>query len=204
MSQYTSDFDLKIVKVSAGFGHTAVITDTGDIYSWGLNLKGQLGLGDKKSRYFPEKLTKDILCNDLPKFNFLSCGYHNTFAISVDGKLFSWGSGNIGQKDETLQDMPRKIEAHTEGRLFSKSFSISNSTIIFAPMRIASIRPLTGPSTGGTMLNLIGTGFTNTAKQSVRFTFGKFQIEVGANFESNTDCFHCMTPKFDECSVENI
>jgi hypothetical protein len=59
--------------------------------------------------------------------------------------------------------MPRKVEAHTEGRLFSKTYSIANSTIVFAPMRISSIKPLTGPSTGGTMLSLIGTGFTNTS-----------------------------------------
>jgi alpha-tubulin suppressor-like RCC1 family protein len=63
-------------------------------------LKGQLGVGDKKSRYFPERIYKDILCNDLPKFKYISCGYYNTFAITREGKLYSWGSGNIGQKDE--------------------------------------------------------------------------------------------------------
>lgn len=73
--------------------------ESGEIFSWGFNIKGQLGLGDKKTRYYPQMLTRDILDHDLPNFQFVSCGFHNSFAIDEFGRLFSWGGGNLGQKN---------------------------------------------------------------------------------------------------------
>ncbi len=67
-----------------------------------------------------------------------------------------------------------------------------------------SIRPHCGPSQGGTMLSLIGTGFIETGKQSVRFSFGKYKLEVGCSYDATTECFHCVTPKFDDAGEENI
>lgn len=36
----------KIVKAAGGFGHTLCLTTEGEVYAWGLNIKGQLGLND--------------------------------------------------------------------------------------------------------------------------------------------------------------
>jgi alpha-tubulin suppressor-like RCC1 family protein len=46
--------------VSAGYGHTLVLSEKGDIYSFGLNIKGQLGLGDRKTRLVPTLLKRFI------------------------------------------------------------------------------------------------------------------------------------------------
>jgi hypothetical protein len=40
----------------------------------------------------------------------------------------------------------------------------SNSSIFFAPLRVASIRPFCGTSQGRTMITVIGTGFKDTGK----------------------------------------
>lgn len=45
---------LKVTGVAAGLGHTVACTDSGDVYSWGWNADGQLGLGDDQSRGEPE------------------------------------------------------------------------------------------------------------------------------------------------------
>ena len=42
-----------VQSVSAGFGHTACITENGDLYTWGFNVYGQLGLGGKESKWYP-------------------------------------------------------------------------------------------------------------------------------------------------------
>ena len=43
-----------MVGVAAGLAHTVAHTDSGDVYSWGWNQDGQLGLGDDRSRGEPE------------------------------------------------------------------------------------------------------------------------------------------------------
>ena len=76
-----------------------------------------------------------------------------------------------------------------------------------------SIKPHCGPSSGGTLVTIIGTGFSDTSKQSVRFTLKKYSMEVGCTYDQNNEAFFCKTPNFDnqieevidwpqECKVE--
>ncbi|XP_068988938.1 RCC1-like G exchanging factor-like protein [Bombus flavifrons] len=47
----------KVVKIFCGMSHLAALTNTGDLYMWGCNKFGSLGLGDLKDQYFPLKVT---------------------------------------------------------------------------------------------------------------------------------------------------
>jgi hypothetical protein len=53
-------------------------------------------------------------------------------------------------------------------------------------MRIMSVRPNYGPSCGGTLISLLGTGFADTGRQSLRFCFGtqKKLIDVALNYDA--------------------
>jgi len=88
--------------VSAGYGHTLVLSEMGDLYMFGMNIKGQLGLGDRQSRFVPTMLKKylpeirDILNQKLPKFKHIASGYYNNMAITQAGRIMSWGHGNLG------------------------------------------------------------------------------------------------------------
>ncbi|KAL4436169.1 hypothetical protein ABPG74_018153 [Tetrahymena malaccensis] len=194
----------KVVCVSGGYGHTVAITEEGELYSWGFNTKGQLGMEGTKSLYYPQRVKKDILGNELPLFASAFCGYNNTFAIDVSGNLWSWGGGNLGQKNDHFQDLPRKITENVQNRKFTEMCITSNSGVFFAPMRIMSVRPNYSPSCGGTLISLLGTGFAETAKQSIRFKFGKYQLEVGLQYDGSTESFYCQTPKFDDASEDHI
>lgn len=44
----------KIKKAAGGFGHTICLTEEGEIFGWGLNVKGQVGLSD-----LPEGIQND-------------------------------------------------------------------------------------------------------------------------------------------------
>ena len=46
--------DKTFEQVSCGSEHSFAISTDGDLYSWGLNFKGQLGLGDFENRYEPQ------------------------------------------------------------------------------------------------------------------------------------------------------
>jgi alpha-tubulin suppressor-like RCC1 family protein len=164
--------EVRIISVSAGFGHTAALTDEGEIFVWGFNVYGQLGIGDKKTRWFPVRVEKDIVGNILPKIQKIQCSYYATFMIDIFGKIYSWGRGFIGHKGKTDEDLPRKIELNTENRIYTDIYANENTIAFYAPIRVFSISPKCGPALGGTILSIIGTGFIDSEKLRVRFTYG--------------------------------
>lgn len=58
--------------------------------------------------------------------------------------------------------MPRKLEI--EDRKFTNILANGNAAAFFASMRIISMKPNLGPSTGGSIMSLIGTGFCDTGR----------------------------------------
>lgn len=48
--------DSQIIAVSAGIGHLATVSNYGDLYMWGHNRRGCLGLGNVKDQFFPLKV----------------------------------------------------------------------------------------------------------------------------------------------------
>lgn len=52
---------VKFELIASGAEHSfAVAAETGDLYSWGLNFKGQLGLGDLENRFEPTLITSVV------------------------------------------------------------------------------------------------------------------------------------------------
>lgn len=49
--------DSRPVGVSAGLHHLTVVTSTGDLYTWGANRHGELGLGHKEMRLIPQRVS---------------------------------------------------------------------------------------------------------------------------------------------------
>jgi alpha-tubulin suppressor-like RCC1 family protein len=45
--------DSRIIAVSAGIGHLAAVSNHGDLYMWGHNRRGCLGLGNVNDQFFP-------------------------------------------------------------------------------------------------------------------------------------------------------
>ncbi len=71
-----------------GAGHSLILTHTNQLFSWGCNLLGQLGLGDNISRSTPTEITtmKDFLITDI------SSGAGHCLALGSYGEVFSWGA----------------------------------------------------------------------------------------------------------------
>lgn len=46
-----------VTKVACGVGHLAAVTNDGDLYMWGRNRHGCLGLGHGKDQHFPLKIS---------------------------------------------------------------------------------------------------------------------------------------------------
>src|SRR5579863_63472 len=78
----TFDFKSIIISVACGHAHTLVITKFGEIYGWGCNCDGQLGLGDTIDRIVPHKLP-------IEDVKSVSCGRYYTTILTEQGELFS-------------------------------------------------------------------------------------------------------------------
>ena len=190
--------EAKIIFCSAGLGHTTAISSEGDLFVWGFNNWGQLGVGDHTTRWEPVRVEKDIIGNLLPQIQKAVCSYYSTYAIDVFGNLYSWGKGYLGHKNLTLEDLPRKIELNTENRYFTDVFANKDMVGFYAPIRIFSISPKWGPAYGGTLLSIIGTGFVYSDRLRVRFSYGNLNQEVSCTYEPKTKTLYCKTPKFQE------
>jgi len=77
----------KVVHVSCYGSHSFAVLASGEVYAWGYNSNGQLGLGDTVNRLVPEK----VKALDGHKVISISCGAINTMAILDDGDVYSWG-----------------------------------------------------------------------------------------------------------------
>ncbi|KAB2005139.1 hypothetical protein ERO13_D11G229200v2 [Gossypium hirsutum] len=76
-------------EVACGGYHTCVVTRGGELYTWGSNENGCLGIGSTDVFHAPERIQDPFLKSPVSK---VSCGWKHTAAIS-DGKVFTWGWG---------------------------------------------------------------------------------------------------------------
>ncbi|GER26969.1 ankyrin repeat family protein / regulator ofchromosome condensation (RCC1) family protein [Striga asiatica] len=79
----------RIVAVSAANKHTAVVSEAGEIYTWGCNKEGQLGYGtsNSASNYTPRVV--EYLKGR--SFVGVSAAKYHTIVLGSDGEVFTWG-----------------------------------------------------------------------------------------------------------------
>ncbi|XP_039206741.1 secretion-regulating guanine nucleotide exchange factor isoform X1 [Crotalus tigris] len=82
-----------IKSITGGGGHSAILTDTGEIFFCGQNKDGQLGLGHT------EDVTHFTLCSSLCGCPIVqvACGWDFTIVLAGNGQVFSCGSNSFGQ-----------------------------------------------------------------------------------------------------------
>ncbi|XP_015429351.1 PREDICTED: LOW QUALITY PROTEIN: E3 ubiquitin-protein ligase HERC2 [Dufourea novaeangliae] len=85
----------RIRDIACGSGHSAAITSSGELYTWGLGEYGRLGHGDTSTQLKP-KLVQSLLCQRVIQ---VACGSRDaqTMALTADGLVYSWGDGDFGK-----------------------------------------------------------------------------------------------------------
>lgn len=82
---------VRVVQVTCGLHHSVLLTETGEVYAFGSNQQGQLGLGDFVHR---EKPTKVPVSASIVQ---VAAGSNHTVLLSVHGQVFTFGSNQKGQ-----------------------------------------------------------------------------------------------------------
>lgn len=130
---------VNIKTCAAGYGHSVALTDRGDLYSWGFNTYGQVGLGDKTTHWTPELVQfakNDGILVQLQPIIKVACSQYATFAIDQAGVPFSWGKGFVGHQRETRHEYPCRIVHNTVNRIFTDVFTNGDAALLFAPVRV--------------------------------------------------------------------
>ncbi|KAM8872529.1 putative E3 ubiquitin-protein ligase HERC1 isoform 2-T2 [Synchiropus picturatus] len=97
-----------VVCVSAGYRHSAAVTNDGELYTWGEGDFGRLGHSDSQSRNMP------TLVKDISGVGQVACGSSHTIAVAQDGRtVWSFGGGDngkLGHGDTNRVYRPKVIE----------------------------------------------------------------------------------------------
>eukprot|EP00347_Sterkiella_histriomuscorum_P015743 403355850 len=80
----------RIVSIGCGQYHSVVSSIDGEIFSFGRNDSGQLGITGSDGNISLPKEVKNL------KSTQIACGYYHTVAIN-NGQLYSWGKNDSGQ-----------------------------------------------------------------------------------------------------------
>ena len=100
--------EFKVKFLAAGDGHTCLITEEGDTYTWGSNNYGQLGYQSALVETKPKKV------ETIPKLSKVSCGSLHTLFLTSKKELYLCGDNRdaalgIHNKKEKVH-IPMKIE----------------------------------------------------------------------------------------------
>lgn len=82
-----------IVQVAGGEGHSLALDANGNVYAWGMNDQGQLGL----NRTDPGDYSYPFQVTSLSNIVAIAAGYRHSMALRNDGTVFTWGFNSAGQ-----------------------------------------------------------------------------------------------------------
>lgn len=122
-----------IISISHCNGSIFALAKSGDIYAWGPNCYGHLGLGNCDYQSLPQKI-------DLPDIIEIACGLQHSIVLNKFGDVYSWGSNwscqlGLGEGPDRGKLFPQKINLENIEKIFSgnySSFAISKSGHIYA------------------------------------------------------------------------
>ena len=96
--------------VACGCSYTALVAETGDVWSFGLGDAGQLGLGNRESCVLPASVGGCEVFGD--KVVMIAAKFKHTACVTRDGAIFWWGdgfAGALGLGDERRRLRPQRI-----------------------------------------------------------------------------------------------
>nr|XP_033804087.1 RCC1 and BTB domain-containing protein 1 isoform X1 [Geotrypetes seraphini]XP_033804088.1 RCC1 and BTB domain-containing protein 1 isoform X1 [Geotrypetes seraphini]XP_033804089.1 RCC1 and BTB domain-containing protein 1 isoform X1 [Geotrypetes seraphini]XP_033804091.1 RCC1 and BTB domain-containing protein 1 isoform X1 [Geotrypetes seraphini]XP_033804092.1 RCC1 and BTB domain-containing protein 1 isoform X1 [Geotrypetes seraphini]XP_033804093.1 RCC1 and BTB domain-containing protein 1 isof len=102
-----------VVGIACGQTSTLAVIDNGEVYGWGYNGNGQLGLGNNGNQMTPCRVAAlQGVC-----VLQIACGFAHTLALTDEGLLYAWGAnayGQLGTGNKSNQLSPVQIMMEKE------------------------------------------------------------------------------------------
>jgi hypothetical protein len=87
----------KIIAISCGGYHSLALTETGFVFSWGCNEKGQTGTGRGEASKIPILIQVGNDTAENLVFMNLCAGLEHSFLLTEKGVIYSFGNNDFGQ-----------------------------------------------------------------------------------------------------------
>uniref|UniRef100_J3S1J2 Putative E3 ubiquitin-protein ligase HERC4-like n=1 Tax=Crotalus adamanteus TaxID=8729 RepID=J3S1J2_CROAD len=103
--------DIQIVQVACGYFHSLALSKGSEVFSWGQNKYGQLGLGYEYKKQASPQIIKSLL--GIP-FAQIAAGGAHSFVLTLSGAVFGWGRnkfGQLGLNDENDRYVPNLLKS---------------------------------------------------------------------------------------------
>ena len=103
-------------RIAAGAGHTVCVSAGGRVFGWGLNLFGQLGVGEKENIVVPTLITGLLKTKTVVQ---VAAGCGHTACLTADGFVYVCGygvGGQLGVGDTENRVVPTLARGELEGR----------------------------------------------------------------------------------------
>lgn len=94
MPLQVDSFDKRCQSVACGVYHTLALTREGQIYAFGLNSEGQLGVETNHSSSINPVLIDDV---SHIKMSYIAAGTFSAAIALETGSLYLWGTGTFGE-----------------------------------------------------------------------------------------------------------
>jgi hypothetical protein len=209
--------------VACGRAHVLALTEEGNLYVWGLNAKGQLGLGDTKQRAIPTPM-------ELPNGHEVAKIYasdHSSACITQTGQiLLTWGSGKdyrLMHENEENYPLPTLVERFRDILIAQFCFAQKQSlalahtrlTKVYPPPpslslghpHLPQIFPSCGPQKSFSSLELYGCGFWDSDTIVVRFTKSGDELALPRSSHGQfvrSDLIVCRPPKLSDIGLYDV
>ncbi|NXC30677.1 HERC5 ligase, partial [Campylorhamphus procurvoides] len=122
---------IPLAHIAAGGAHSAAVSLSGAVYSWGKNDFGQLGLGDTEDRNCPSY----VASLEHWKTVFIACGADHTAVLSKEGLVCTFGAGGAGQlgHNSTQNELTPRVVAELWGARVSQVACGRQHTLVYVP-----------------------------------------------------------------------
>ena len=123
--------NIKAISASCGNEYTLILSTDNEVYAFGSNEDGVLGINDNKLQKY--EFTKINFGSYTNKIKEISSGTVHNLALTQDNKLFSWGSsqgGQLGLQEKILMSNPN----------YQSSFFIPTPSTISFPSNLSKTK----------------------------------------------------------------
>lgn len=137
----------RVKQVACGGFHTAAVTETGEVYTWGGGEHGQLGHGDKVNKTVPT-LVRSVADKLVVQ---ITCGWSHTVALTDTGDVYTWGNGDhgkLGHNDTNKVTVPKMVDVLATKRVIAVASYNEHTVALVDPIATVRASQLTSSYVG--------------------------------------------------------